>query len=81
LLWLAHALLEECDLLLVAGTSLEVAPVCDLPLIAVRRGARLIIVNLEATYLDEQADVVIREDVATAIPAIVAGALERGGRP
>jgi len=75
LLWLAHALLEQCDLLLVAGTSLEVAPVCDLPLIAARRGARLIIVNLEETYLDPQADVVIREDVATAIPALVAGAL------
>lgn len=80
LVWLAHALLEQCDLLLVAGTSLEVAPVCDLPLIAARRGARVIIVNLEETYLDEQADAVIRDDVATAIPTIVAGALERGGR-
>lgn len=77
LLWLAHALLEQCDLLIVAGTSLEVAPVCDLPLIALRRGARLIIVNLEATYLDARADAVIRDDVATVIPAIVSGALAR----
>lgn len=75
LLWLAHEAVMKCDLLLVAGTSLEVAPVCDLPLLAVRRGARVVVVNLEATYLDAQADVVIRDDVATAVPAIVRAGL------
>jgi NAD-dependent deacetylase len=73
--WLAHQALEQCDLLLVAGTSLEVAPVCDLPLLAVRRGARVVIVNLDATYLDRQADAVIYADVATAVPAIVQAAV------
>jgi NAD-dependent deacetylase len=73
--WLAHKALQECDLLLVAGTSLEVAPACDLPLVAAKRGARIVVVNLEPTYLDDRADAVLHEDVATAIPALVAGAL------
>jgi NAD-dependent deacetylase len=73
--WLAHQALEECDLLLVAGTALEVAPVCDLPLLATRRGVRVVIVNFEPTYLDAQAAVVIRADVATAVPALVRAAI------
>ncbi|HEX9373500.1 MAG TPA: NAD-dependent deacylase [Roseiflexaceae bacterium] len=71
LFWLAQRALEACDALIVAGTALEVAPVCDLPLAALRRGARLIVVNQGPTYLDERADVVLREDVAIALPAIV----------
>lgn len=73
--WLAQDVIEQCDLLLVAGTALEVAPVCDLPLVATRRGAKVVIVNLAPTYLDDQADLVLREDVATAIPALVRAAL------
>lgn len=73
--WLAQRALEQCDLLLVAGTSLEVAPVCDMPIVAARRGARVVIVNLAPTYLDAQADAVIRADVASAIPALVRAAV------
>jgi NAD-dependent deacetylase len=75
--WLARKAIEECDLLLVAGTSLEVAPVCDLPLLATRRGARVVVVNLEPTYLDAHANAVVHADVATAIPQIVKAALAR----
>jgi NAD-dependent protein deacetylase/lipoamidase len=71
LYWLALHALETCDVLLVAGTSLEVAPVCEMPLSALKNGARLIIVNRGQTYLDERADVVLHEDVASALPAIV----------
>lgn len=77
LFWLAQKAVEECDLLLVAGTSLEVAPVCDMPLVALRRGARLVVINLEPTYIDAEADVAIHADVALALPAIVAPALGR----
>lgn len=70
LFWLAQRALEQCDVVLVAGTALEVAPVCDLPLSALRRGARLIIINQSETYLDARADVVLREDVAAALPEI-----------
>lgn len=52
-----------CDLMLVIGTSLEVMPAADLPLLARRRGARLILVNLTPTPLDDRMDVVIRADV------------------
>jgi NAD-dependent deacetylase len=71
LYWMALRALETCDALIVAGTALEVAPVCELPLAALDRGARLIIVNQGDTYLDARADVVLREDVAEALPAIV----------
>jgi NAD-dependent protein deacetylase/lipoamidase len=70
LFWLSQHAIETCDVMIVAGTSLEVAPVCDMPLAALRRGARLIIVNQGETYLDAGADVVLREDVAVALPAI-----------
>jgi NAD-dependent deacetylase len=69
--WLAQCAIEQCDTLIVAGTALEVAPVCDMPLLARRRGARLIIVNNSETYADQYADVVLHEDVAVALPAIV----------
>ena len=59
-----------CDLMLVAGSSLEVVPAADLPSVAVDRGSRLITVNYEPTYLDERADVVIHHDVAEVLPGI-----------
>lgn len=65
-----HALLA-CDAVIVAGTSLEVQPAAGLPLIAVQRGVPLIMINFEQTYLDSRADVVIHDDVAAVLPAIV----------
>lgn len=63
---------KACDVMLVAGSSLEVAPAGDLPLIAYEQGAMLIVVNKSATYIDKHASVVLREDVAVALPKIVA---------
>jgi NAD-dependent deacetylase len=61
---------RKCDLMVVAGSSLEVLPVAGLPMQAIDRGAHLIIINNSATYLNVRADVVLREDVAAIIPAI-----------
>jgi NAD-dependent deacetylase len=61
---------RQCDLMLVAGSSLEVLPVAGLPMQAIDRGSHLVILNNATTYLDVRADVVIREDVAAVIPAI-----------
>ena len=61
---------QQCDVMLVAGSSLEVAPASELPCLARRHGARLIIVNLQPTYLDDQADVTLHDDVATILPKI-----------
>jgi len=61
---------RSCDLMLVAGSSLEVLPVASLPMQALDRGAHLVIVNQTPTYLGVRADVLILEDVARVIPAI-----------
>jgi NAD-dependent deacetylase len=62
---------RRADLILVAGSSLEVTPAADIPYLAVECGARSIIVNLEPTAFDAQADVVIHGDVAEILPRIV----------
>lgn len=61
---------RQCDLMLVAGSSLEVLPVAGLPMQAIDRGAHLVILNHAITYLNVRADVVIQEDVAAVLPAI-----------
>lgn len=61
---------RQCDLMLVAGSSLEVLPVAGLPMQALDRGAHLIILNNTPTYLNARADVVIMDDVATILPEI-----------
>ncbi len=62
---------RQCDLMLVAGSSLEVLPVAGLPMQAIDRGSHLVILNNATTYINVRADVVIQEDVATVLPAIV----------
>lgn len=61
---------RKCDLILVAGSSLEVLPVAGLPMQAIDRGSHLVILNNATTYLNVRADVVIQEDVATILPTI-----------
>ncbi len=61
---------RRCDLMLVAGSSLEVLPVAGLPMQALEHGAHLVIINNTPTYLNVRADAVILDDVATIIPAI-----------
>jgi NAD-dependent deacetylase len=62
---------RRCDLLIVIGSSLEVMPVAGLPMTALDNGARLIILNQQETYMDIRADIILREDVAITIPAVV----------
>jgi NAD-dependent deacetylase len=62
---------RQCDVMLVAGSSLEVYPAAELPVIARQNGASLIFVNLSDTPLDSLADVVIHDDVADVLPQIV----------
>jgi NAD-dependent deacetylase len=67
---------KSCDLILVAGTSLEVMPSAGLPVRALDYGARLVVVNKSATYVDVRADVHIDGDVADIIPQISAEVLD-----
>ena len=66
----AMAHVRRADLMLVAGSSLEVIPASHLPLVVHEHAGRLIVVNLTPTYIDEVAEVVIRADVADILPRI-----------
>jgi NAD-dependent deacetylase len=59
----ATELAESCDLMIAIGSSLVVWPAASFPLLAKRNGAKLIIVNNEATEQDDYADLVIRQDI------------------
>ena len=66
----AEAAAAACNVMLVAGTSLEVYPVNELPFLAHRGGARLIVINLAPTPLDNIAEVVIRGNVTDILPRL-----------
>jgi NAD-dependent deacetylase len=69
--WLsAQQACRQCDLILVAGSSLEVTPVANLPYEAVQNDAKLIMINQTPTYLDMRAAVLLRGDVAEVIPRL-----------
>ena len=67
---LAQEASSTCDLMLVAGTSLEVMPSASLPVKALDNGAHLIMVNKSPTFIDERADLLFLDDVAEIIPRI-----------
>lgn len=67
----AFALARQADVMLVVGSSLVVYPAAEIPLIAARSGAKMIVVNAEPTPLDELADVVIRGKSGEVLPEIV----------
>jgi len=66
----AEQAVKMADLVIAAGSSLEVAPASDLPSLAVANQAKIIIINYEPTYLDPQATLIIRADVAEVLPRI-----------
>jgi NAD-dependent deacetylase len=72
----ATGLASQADLMLAVGSSLVVYPAADLPLVAVRNGARLVIVNDEPTPLDDVADLVVRGRAGEVIPPAVEALLD-----
>jgi NAD-dependent protein deacetylase/lipoamidase len=61
---------KQADVILVAGSSLEVWPAASLPELAAENGAHLIVNNLTPTYLDQSADVLLPWNVAEVLPKI-----------
>ena len=59
----AQAAAQASDLFLAIGSSLQVYPAAGIPLLARQSGARLVILNREATGFDELAELVIRDDI------------------
>lgn len=64
------------DLMLVVGSSLVVNPAARLPTIAKQSGARLVIVNLSETPLDDQADIRLFAEAGPALAYIADRALD-----
>ena len=67
----AEAETLACDLFLVLGSSLVVYPAAGFPVMAQKNGARLAIVNREATDLDGYADLVLNDEIGLAMSAAV----------
>lgn len=62
---------RECDLMLVAGSSLVVYPAAYMPIYATEGGAKLVIINVGTTAMDNYADVYLNEKVGEVLPKIV----------
>lgn len=60
----------EADLMLAIGTTLQVYPVAGAVEVAQQAGARIVIVNAEATAMDLLADAVLRGPIGDLLPAI-----------
>ena len=67
----AYTLAQDADVMLVVGTSLVVYPAAEVPLVAVRAGARMIVINAEPTPFDALAEVVIHGRSGAVLPEIV----------
>ncbi len=72
------ALAQTCDLFLVIGSSLRVSPASRLPMLAVERGAPLVIINREPTPLDQHADIVLRAQAGETMARLLALLRSRG---
>jgi NAD-dependent deacetylase len=62
---------RACDLFLAVGSSLVVWPAAGFPLLAKRNGARLAIINREATEYDGIADLVIHDDIGSVLAPFI----------
>jgi len=64
-------LAKKTEVMLIAGSSLTVAPVCDLPVYTLNGGGILVIVNDQPTHLDDKAEIVINNKTGIILPLIV----------
>ena len=67
----AVRVVQEADLLLAIGSSLQVYPAAGLVPLATEAGARVVIVNAGPTPFDQLADVVLREPIGRVLPSIL----------
>jgi len=63
---------ENCDLFIVAGSSLVVTPAADMPRVALESGAKLVIINQGETPFDRVAHLRFWERMGEALPPAVA---------
>jgi len=63
---------QNCDLFVVVGSSLVVTPAADMPRVALRYGARLVILNQGETPFDRVAHLRFEETIGEVLPEAVA---------
>jgi len=76
----AKQAIRRADILLIAGTSLAGGPATALVDASYLQGSKLILVNQTPTLLDNVAEIVIRDDVSIALPAVVKVLQRKGER-
>jgi len=64
-------LASNCDLMIIAGTSLVVSPANTLPIYAKQNNATLVEINPEETEMSEEMDIIIRNTSAKSLPKLV----------
>jgi len=67
----AQSAAESCDLMFAIGSTLGVYPIAGVVPVAKQSGARVVILNGEATQMDDIADEVIRGPIGEILPLIV----------
>ena len=68
---MANLAARNCDLFLVLGSSLGVYPAAAFPEIAKKKGALLVIVNIDSTPLDDMADIVINDSTSKVLSEVI----------
>ncbi len=67
----------DCDLFIVIGSTLIIYPAAHMPMYAADAGAKLVIINLSSTPMDQQATVLIRTKAGEAMAKIIKQVRER----
>jgi NAD-dependent deacetylase len=62
---------SRCDLFIVVGSSLVVSPANDMPRVALRSGARLVIINQGETPMDSRCHLRFEEKIGEVFPPAV----------
>jgi NAD-dependent SIR2 family protein deacetylase len=62
---------SRCDLFIVVGSSLVVSPANDMPKVALRFGARLVIINRGETPMDSRCHLRFEEKIGEVLPSAV----------
>jgi len=68
---------HSCDLFIVIGSTLVVYPAAYMPVYATDSGARLVIINLSSTPMDQQAAILIRAKAGEVMPMVIQGVREK----
>ncbi|MHA1531627.1 MAG: SIR2 family NAD-dependent protein deacylase, partial [Candidatus Heimdallarchaeota archaeon] len=62
---------DQADVYLIIGSSLVVTPAADLPELARKNGAKLVLINMGETPYDDLVDIKIEEKIGGVITKIV----------